>query len=63
VEIAEELSVLDGQLVDRQYLARALPLFDEVWSCLFPREQDRVIALLVERVDIDAERETAAITF
>ena len=63
VEIAEELAVLEGQSVDRRDLARALALFDEVWSCLFPSEQERVIALLVERVDFDAERETVAITF
>ncbi len=63
MEIAEELAVLEGQTVDRRDLARALQLFDEVWSCLFPREQERVIALLVGRVDFDAERETVAITF
>ena len=62
-EIAEELAVLEGQTVDRRDLARALALFDEVWSCLFPAEQERVISLLVERIDFDATRETVTVTF
>jgi len=62
-EIAEELSVLQTAAVDRRDLARALEMFDEVWACLFPREQERVIQLLVERMEFDAARETVAITF
>jgi site-specific DNA recombinase len=62
-EIGEELSVLQTASVDRRDLARALALFDEVWACLFPREQERVIGLLIERIDFDAGRETVAITF
>ncbi len=36
---------------------------DTVRHALFPTEQERIIALLVERVDFDAERGTVAITF
>jgi site-specific DNA recombinase len=63
VEVGEELAVLQDASIDKQDLARALALFDEVWACLFPREQERVIALLIERIDFDAARETVAITF
>jgi site-specific DNA recombinase len=63
VEVGEELDVLQSANVDKRDLAKALALFDEVWACLFPREQERVIQLLVERVDFDAGRETVAITF
>jgi site-specific DNA recombinase len=63
VEVGEELAVLQSASIDRRDLAKALALFDEVWACLFPREQERVIALLVERIDFDAGRETVAITF
>ena len=62
-EIAEELAFLQATTIDKRHLARAWPLFDEVWGCLLPREQERVIDLLVERVDFDGERETVAITF
>jgi site-specific DNA recombinase len=63
VEVAEELAVLQGASIDKRDLARALALFDEVWACLFPREQERVIGLLIERIDFDAGREMVAITF
>jgi site-specific DNA recombinase len=63
VEVAEELAVLQGASIDKRDLARALALFDEVWACLFPREQERIIALLIDRIDFDAGRETVAITF
>jgi site-specific DNA recombinase len=63
LEIAEELAVLEGPGIDKRKIAKALAIFDEVWSCLFPREQERVINLLVERIDFDAKRERVAITF
>jgi len=62
-EITEKLAVLEGQSIDRRDFARALALFDEVWACLFPAERERVISLLVERIDFDAERGAVAITF
>ena len=37
--------------------------FDLVWKALTPREQARVIELLVERVDYDGERGKVAVTF
>jgi site-specific DNA recombinase len=63
IEVGEELAVLQSATIDKRDLARALALFDEVWACLFPREQERVIGLLVERIDFDAGREIVTITF
>jgi site-specific DNA recombinase len=63
VEVGEELDVLQGASVDRRDLAKALALFDEVWVCLFPAERERIIGLLVARIDFDAGRGTVAITF
>lgn len=62
-ETGDELAFLRATTVDRRDLSRALAVFDEIWSCLLPREQERVIGLLVERVDFDGERQTVAITF
>jgi len=62
-EIGVELSVLKSRAVNKRDLSRALALFDDVWACLFPREQERVLNLLIERVDFDAKRETLAVTF
>jgi site-specific DNA recombinase len=63
VEVGEELAILQTASIDRRDLAKALSLFDPVWDVLFPAERERIIALLVERIDFDAARETVAITF
>jgi site-specific DNA recombinase len=62
-EIAEELAVLQATTIDKRDLAKALSAFHEVWSFLLPQEQERVINLLIERIEFDAGRETVAITF
>ncbi len=62
-EIREELLALSRELVDERELARALSLFDPVWDTLAPREQARVVQLLVERVVYDGKAGKVAITF
>ena len=62
-EIAEELMVLESKNIDKREVARALAMFDEVWTCLLPREQQRILSLLIERIDFDATKESLAITF
>lgn len=49
--------------MDEKDLAAALSLFDPVWDVLYPREKERIIHLLVERVDYDGEQGTLAIAF
>ena len=49
--------------LDESDLAAALSLFDPVWDALFPREQARILRLLVERVGYDGGAGTLAITF
>jgi hypothetical protein len=44
-------------------LKNAFSLFDSVWEMLFPKEQTRIMQLLTERIDYNADRETLAITF
>ena len=62
-EIDDELATLEGDLVDGAEVAAALADFDAVWDCLAPREQARVIELLVERVEYDGGGGNVAITF
>ncbi|MBK9471844.1 MAG: recombinase family protein [bacterium] len=62
-EVDDELAFLRATSIDRRDLSRALAAFDEVWACLLPREQERVIGLLVDRIEFDGARETVAITF
>ena len=62
-EIDSELATLEGNLVDEAEVAAALADFDAVWDCLAPREQARIVELLVEQVVYDHERGGVAITF
>jgi site-specific DNA recombinase len=62
-EIREQVIALSRELVDEREVARALSVFDPVWDSLTPREQARVIQLLVERVDYDGAKGKVAITF
>lgn len=62
-EIGNELISLRGKLVDEADVARALADFDQMWETLAPREQARVLELLVERVDYDGEHGRISLTF
>ena len=62
-EVREELIALERQLVDEKEAGKALVLFDPVWDSLSPREQVRVMQLLVERVNYDGSKGTVSITF
>jgi len=53
----------NGCRVDAEDLRRALGLWDDVWSALTPREQARVMALLVEVVAYDGATGSATLTF
>ena len=44
-------------------VTRVLSLFDPVWEVLYPREQARIIHLLIERVEYDGANGTLAINF
>jgi len=62
-EIRQQIGTLSGEVVDEREVATALSVFDPVWDTLSPREQARIVNLLVERVDYDGENETVAVTF
>ena len=53
----------DGAEVDAQDLRHAFALWEDVWAALTPREQARVMALLVEGVAYDGATGSAALTF
>ncbi|KAB2949474.1 MAG: recombinase family protein [Phycisphaerae bacterium] len=62
-EVRERHVVLTRELVDEREVVQALSLFDPVWESLTPREQARIVQLLVERVDYDGKAGTVAVTF
>ena len=63
LEVREEMAALQRKQVDKDELATALSLFDPVWESLAPREQARVVELLVEHVAYDGRDGTISLTF
>jgi site-specific DNA recombinase len=61
--IRQELLCLQREAVDERDLARALAVFDPVWDSLAPREQARIIRLLIERVGYDGRDGRVTVTF
>lgn len=62
-EIDNELISLQEQTIDESQVVTALAEFTPLWESLGPREQARVLELLVARVDYDGQRGTVSLTF
>jgi site-specific DNA recombinase len=58
----EKLAFERGQ-VNENEVGQALAGLDAEWETLSPREQARIVQLLVERVDYDGAAKTVSITF
>ncbi len=50
VAIDTELAAICDGTVDADRLALAISSFEPVWNELFPREQERILRLLIERI-------------
>ncbi len=61
--LREHIQKLERERVDDQEVKAALAAFDPVWEQLAPREQARVIRLLVDRVEYDGRDQTVSISF
>ena len=62
-KVREQIRAFPQQLLNEEEARLALSVFDPVWDALTPREQARVISLLVERVDYDGAQGKVAVTF
>ncbi len=63
MRVRDEIKAATKQIVGEDEATRALAAFDPVWGSLTPREQARVIDLLVERVEYDGAAKTVSVTF
>ena len=52
-----------GRRPDRADLARALEEFDPIWQVLLIPERERVLRLLIERIEYDDETQRLDITW
>jgi site-specific DNA recombinase len=62
-ELASESDRLEANRLSDAVVAKALAEFDGVWAALTPKEQARLIGLLVESIEYDGAAGTVAITF
>ncbi|HEY8504555.1 MAG TPA: recombinase family protein, partial [Gemmataceae bacterium] len=62
-KVREQVRAAGKRLIGEEEAALALSVFDPVWGSLAPKEQGRVIDLLVERVDYDGAKGKVAIAF
>jgi site-specific DNA recombinase len=62
-EIDDERKALTKQQLAESEVEQTLSAFDRVWESLTPREQARIVQLLVQRVDFDGATNQLSITF
>src|SRR6185503_12052705 len=62
-QVRERILSLQKQHLDRNEVAAALSAFDPIWQQLSAKEQERVLQLLVQRIDYDGKAGTISITF
>ena len=62
-QLQKELESLRGQQIDPDEAKGMLVDFDEVWGNLIPREQARLLKLLIETVEYDSASQSVSVTF
>jgi site-specific DNA recombinase len=62
-EISDELAALAGELINESEVTSALHGFDKLWDALAPREQARIVEMLIERVSYDGRAGNLSITY
>ena len=62
-KIREEIGSLRDGIVGEDEIRSALAQFDDLWAALAPKEQARVLQLLIERVEYDGIEGTVSVTF
>jgi site-specific DNA recombinase len=63
VRVREQMCALRKQRLDADEAALALTQFGPVWEAMAPKEQARLVQLLIEKVDFDGAKGSVAITF
>lgn len=61
--IREEAIALERETVGEGEVTRALAHFNPVWESLSPREQSRIVRMLVERIGYDGQDGTVTVAF
>jgi site-specific DNA recombinase len=62
-QIVERMEALAGQDVDPEAVGRVLAQFTDLWDVLLTPERERIVRLLIERVDYDGAACELSFTF
>jgi site-specific DNA recombinase len=62
-DLHAEVLKVEAERIDPTEVAEALAAFDPLWQQLSPKEQARVIRLLIDHVDYDGANGTVSVTF
>ncbi|HRQ76170.1 MAG TPA: recombinase family protein [Phycisphaerales bacterium] len=62
-DLYQQIDEVQRRLITREDLQAAMASFDPIWEALTPREQARVVQLLIRRVEYDGEKGSVSITF
>ena len=62
-DLTKQIEAAEREQLEPEDVATAFADFDNVWNSLSPREQSQVLAMLVARVEFNAEDSTVAVTF
>jgi len=63
IELDRRIEELDRETVSREEAEAAFVDFDTLWARLIPREQARLLKLLIERIEYDGLAGTISLTF
>jgi site-specific DNA recombinase len=62
-EIEVEVAALSSENIDEDEVITALAGFNELWDSLTPREQERIIDLLIDQVTYDGNASKLSIAY
>lgn len=62
-ELTNEVESIRSRMITKTEVDEALQGFDPVWDTLSPREQSRLLSLLIRRIDYDGENGKVTIAF
>jgi len=63
IELDSRIEELEQETVSRDEAEAAFADFDTLWARLIPREQARLLKLLIDRIEYDGEAGTISVTF
>jgi septal ring factor EnvC (AmiA/AmiB activator) len=63
IELDERIAELERETVSQAEAESAFADFDTLWANLIPREQARLLSLLISTVEYDGEAGTISVTF